>query len=361
MYRWFYMLITLCGWVFCPACNVKENTSLQFIPPDNPAMQYMGRIDFSNPKLPRFWQPGVTINFRFKGDSCKLLVNDEVLWGKSHNYYQLVADGASYRLQTKSAADTIDVTPYLSSQEEHTVSLVKNTEAGIGYMEWAGVLLNGPLLQLPAMPERKIEFIGNSITSAMGNDASEIPCKTAEWYDQHNAYRGYGAITARALNAQYHLSSVSGIGLMHSCCDMDIIMPEVYDKVDMRDNKVQWDFAMYQPDVISICLGQNDGVQDETAFVDNYVTFLKQVKEKNPSAKIILLSSPMADDKLRDFQRKVLPLVAGKVKSENNDEVIYHVFGKQYVAGCDWHPDIKEHELIAAELIPVIQKAMNWQ
>ena len=96
----------------------------------------MGRIDFTNPKLPRFWQPAVTISIRFTGASCRLIVNDEILWGKNHNYFELVVDGKAYRLQTKSARDTIDVTSYLSGKKEHNVSFVKNTEANIGYIEF---------------------------------------------------------------------------------------------------------------------------------------------------------------------------------------------------------------------------------
>lgn len=76
----------------------------------------------------------------------------------------------------------------------------------------------------------------------------------------------YGPVTARMLDAQWMLSSVSGIGLMHSCCDMDIVMPDVYDKLNMRENKYRWNFAHYQPDVVTVALGQNDGIQDSAAF-----------------------------------------------------------------------------------------------
>ncbi|MEZ4931043.1 MAG: hypothetical protein R2788_02790 [Saprospiraceae bacterium] len=47
---------------------------------------------------------------------------------------------------------------------------------------------------------------------------------------------------------------------------MDVVMPPVFDNVDMRYDSIEWDFSKYQPDVLTICLGQNDGVQDSTAF-----------------------------------------------------------------------------------------------
>ncbi|MEI9807596.1 MAG: hypothetical protein WDO16_06760 [Bacteroidota bacterium] len=105
-------------------------------------------------------------------------------------------------------------------------------------------------------PEHKIECIGNSITCGTGSDASAIPCGKGVWQDQHNAYLSYGAITARTLNAQYHLSAVSGIGLMRSCCNMNVIMPQVFDKISMRDDTIAWDFNQYQPDIVTICLGK---------------------------------------------------------------------------------------------------------
>ena len=67
--------------------------SRQFFAANDSLMQYTGRIDFSNPLLPRFWQPGVYIQFRFEGNGCQLILQDEELWGKNHNYLELVVDG----------------------------------------------------------------------------------------------------------------------------------------------------------------------------------------------------------------------------------------------------------------------------
>ncbi|MDJ1500004.1 hypothetical protein [Xanthocytophaga agilis] len=102
-------------------------------------------------------------------------------------------------------------------------------------MELVGLLCED-VLTLPAKPVRKLEFIGNSITCGTVSDVSEILCDKNQWYDLHNAYMAYGPRTASELNAQWHLTSVSGIGLIHSCCNMDIVMPQVFDKVNQRAN-----------------------------------------------------------------------------------------------------------------------------
>ena len=212
------------------------------------------------------------------------------------------------------------------------------------------------LYDQPAM----IECIGNSITCGAGSDMSVVPCGTGKWHDQHNAYMSYAAIMSRSLNAQSHLSAVSGIGLMHSCCNMNIIMPQVYDKISMRNDSIQWDFKNYQPDLVTICLGQNDGIQDSAAFCNNYISFLKTLRNYYPKSTFILLSSPMANEKLRNFMKATITAVQRSMNSGGDKKVYSYIFTKQYSSGCDYHPSLDEHKLIAKELTTFIRKIMNW-
>jgi lysophospholipase L1-like esterase len=335
-----------------------QESTLSFFGADNPNIQYTGRIDFTNPKLPRFWQPGVYITAKFTGPDCKVVLNDEILWGKNHNYLEVVVDGKAVRLQTKAKQDTITVAKNLSAGE-HTLVVCKNTEANIGYLELVGILCK-QLVKPADKPARKIEFIGNSITCGTGSDVSEIPCGKGVWQDQHNAYLSYGAITARTLNAQYHLSAVSGIGLIHSCCKMDVIMPLVFDKISMRNDTIAWDFKNYQPDVVTVCLGQNDGIQDSTIFCDIYNGFIKRLHRYYPNAMIICLTSPMADASLVTFMKKTLTAVVSKANKNGDKKVTSYFFSKQFHNGCDSHPDLAEHREIAEELTAFIKTTMNW-
>lgn len=338
--------------------QVKSNQPLIFFAADNPNIQYTGRIDFNNPKLPRFWQPGVYIETKFTGTDCFIIVNDEELWGQKHNYLEVVVDGKPVRLQTTSKKNTIAVAKGLTAGT-HSLLICKNTEANIGYLEFVGIQCR-KLVKPAAKPLRKIEFIGNSITCGTGSDQSVIPCGKGIWEDQHNAYLSYGAITARTLDAQYHLSSVSGIGLMHSCCNMDIIMPQVFDKISMRNNAVAWNFKNYQPDVVTICLGQNDGIQDSVAFCTNYISFIKQLRSHYTRATLICLTSPMADAPLTAFMKKTLTAVIKKINAGGDTKVTAFFFSGQFHHGCDGHPDLEEHKLMANELSAFIRKIMSW-
>jgi lysophospholipase L1-like esterase len=357
--------------------SVKESSAV-FFAADDPYIQYMGRIDFSDPKKPRFWSPGVTVRFRFKGNSCRILINDEVMYGNSHNYVEILVDeNKAYRIQMKGKGDTVLIdaaggTPVgvvppgtaagaaMPAADEHTVTICKDTESGIGWLEFAG-LIGESLLPPPPLPLRKMEFIGNSITCGSGMDMSGNPCGQGKWYDQHNAWMSYGALTARTLNAQWHLTAVSGIGLMHSCCNMgNIIMPRVFDKINQRVDSISWDFSRYQPDVVTVCLGQNDGVQDSAAFCGNYVHFLETIRGDYPSAKIVLLTSPMGDEKLTAVLKNYLGSIAAQRHAAGDKKVYTYYYSKRYFHGCGTHPDMDEHRQIAEELTAYVKKITGW-
>jgi hypothetical protein len=287
-----------------------RQSAVQTFSADDRHIQYMGRIDFSNPKLPRFWSPGVTVKAKFKGSSCTVDLNDQVLWGNSHNYVEVVVDGIAKRYHLSGPTNQIEVASGLS-EGSHTLLICKDTESGIGYIEFAGLQCQS-LEGVGKKPKHKIEFIGDSITAGAGSDTSELPCGSSAWYDQHNAYLSYGPKTARNVNAEWMLSAVSGIGMIHSCCNMGFTMPEVYDRLANRPESDQyakseaWDPKKYQPDVITICLGQNDGTGNAALFRETTIRFVEHLRNVHPKSEIVLLTSPMGDENLTKVMKENL-------------------------------------------------------
>lgn len=327
---------------------------------NDPNFQYIGRVDFSNPELPRFWSPGVTVRAKFEGSSCEIQMNDEVMWGKSHNYITVVIDNQQpQRIKLKEKENKFMVAENLDDKP-HTLLICKGTEAGIGYLEFVGISVM-KLLKPDVLPARRIEFIGNSITCGAGNDTSVFPCGKGEWYDQNNAYASYGQVTARLLNAQCVQTSVSGIGLIHSCCNMNRIIFDVIDKVnlDKKDSPL-WNFSKYQPDVVSIMLGQNDGIQDSAVFCTVYINFINRLRVYYPKATIICVTSPMADEKLVEFLKKSLDAIVANVNQNGDTNVYRYFFSKRFNQGCGDHPNIAEHAEIAQKLSGFIMKVKNW-
>jgi lysophospholipase L1-like esterase len=337
--------------------NPSPANAFHFFPATDTRFLYTGRIDFSDAAHPRFWAPGVYIKARFKGPSCKVILEDEVLNDSTHNYVGIVLDDEPpRRIKLAGKTDTIEVK---TAGGTHTLTICKNTESGIGWLEFKG-LFCGKLLSPPARPARRIEFIGNSITCGTGSDLSVFPCRQGQWYDQHNAYMSYGPLTSRSLDAEWQLSAVSGIGLIHSCCKLDITMPQVFDKMNQRADSVVWDFGRYRPDVVTITLGQNDGIQDSVVFARAYTAFIRRIRSRYPAARIVCLTSPMGNEQLTAVLKNYLSGIVAYCRDAGDRKVSCYFYSRQYHHGCGGHPDLAEHREIAAELSAYLKKTMNW-
>jgi lysophospholipase L1-like esterase len=330
----------------------------RFFSADNDKIQYVGRIDFTDRALPRFWAPGVYIRIAFTGAACNIMLNDQAQ-GNNHNYISIQVDDLPVtRIKLKNKTDTINITAGMIAKQ-HIIVICKSTEANIGYLEFAGIRCN-ELLDPPALPKRKMEFFGDSITSGTGSDAGNIPCNTGAWYDQHNAYMSYGPLTARALDASWHLTAFAGIGLTRSCCNMKVVMPDVYDKVSLAENRIEWDFNLYQPDVVTICLGQNDGVRDSVTFCKAYVDLIDIFRIHYPKATMICMDSPMADEKLVKVQKSYISAISRTLNNAGDKNIYPFFVSRRYHSGCGDHPSLMEHRLIAAELTAFIAQIKKW-
>lgn len=337
----------------------KKQDELNFFSANDPLIQFFGRVDFSDTSKARIWAPGAYLMAKFKGSDCEVLINDQAS-GSNHNYLEIVVDGNKpYRIMLTDKTNVIKL-PAGQPGTEHTVLICKDTESSIGYIDVVGLKCE-KLLPLPAKPKRKIEYFGDSITTGTGMDLSSTPCDKGQWFDQHNAYMSYGASTARNLNAQWQITAQAGIGLVHSCCNMTVTMPDVYDKVFIAGNTNNWDFEKYQPQVVTICLGQNDGKQDSVLFCGAYVKFIEKLRSHYPKANIICLTSPMADSTLTVMLQNYLTGITGYINATGDKKVSRYFFTGRYHHGCGGHPDMDDHQLIANELTDYIKKVEGWE
>jgi hypothetical protein len=307
--------------------------------------------------------------FSFEGTECALYPS--VPDWLDHNYLQYELDGIyQKRIKIyKNQNQPVHLTA--SNAGKHTVWIYKATEATTGPI-FIEKITGKNLRSITNSNTPLIEFIGNSITCGAAADASQVPCGTGVYHDQHNAYYAYGPRVARKLGVNYILSSVSGIGIYRTWNREEPSMLQLYDKVDFGlESSRNWDFSKYTPQIVSIALGTNDlsngdgktprNPFDSAKFLNNYITFVQLVKSKYPDAQIILLNSPMVDGQRNILLQNCLTTVKEKIDSlySSGPPVALFFFKSMLPRGCSGHPSVEDHAILADELFPFLNNILK--
>ncbi len=219
----------------------------------------------------------------------------------------------------------------------------------------------------------KMEFIGDSITSGEGCSGSMIE---QEWLPSWmSAISNYSYITARRLNAEYRCISQGGWGFYKSWDGLtEHSIPQHYEQicslVDGPKNTEagsmgKWDFASWQPDVIILNLGTNDGTalkvaertaenideeyqNDVAAMKDAGIRFLKKIRSCNPDARIIWAYGIMGNQ----MKSNILDIIAAYQNESGDQKIQFLELEDTSVTGygSHAHPGPRCHEN-AAETI----------
>lgn len=204
----FRTLVVLC-FIYI-GCSSSKNVASQTSTLHAYALHPFGRVLLNNDKHIELISSGAHVGFSFVGTKCQVYAY--ITHTTGHNYLQYELDGV-YQKRIKISGDQKQsFVIQASGNGIHTVWLYKATEAHTGPIFVEKVTGTG-LKPLESSSLPLIEFIGNSITCGAAADPSEVPCGAGDYHDQHNAYQAYGPRVARALNTNFILSSVSGIGI----------------------------------------------------------------------------------------------------------------------------------------------------
>jgi hypothetical protein len=210
----------------------------------------------------------------------------------------------------------------------------------------------------PPAPTRRIEFYGDSITCGMGNEAPE-DAGDKDNADRNN-YLAYGAMTARALEAEYRCIARSGIGILISW--YDLVMPDYWDRLDPGNGQSRWDFSKWTPDVVVVNLFQNDSwlvgrmnpVPTEEKIVQSYIDFVSGIRKVYPDAHIVCTLGCMDATRPGSPWPGYIHEAVADMKDPNLSEMVfpYTGFGK--------HPRVRHHREMAEQLTAHIRKVMDW-
>ena len=320
------------------------------------------------------------VEFSFKGTKAEAeFVTDRLDWEEFHRARVAVfvngSEVPALRLSLNKEKERF-VLFESAEATEVTLRIMKYSEAAFNAFGIVSLEVEGEILPPPAEKSKKIEVIGDSITCGYGIEGVvDVDTFTTA---QENPWNAYACRVARALDADFSLISWSGNGIISHWIPEDVnearndeaLMPEMYPyedySADFRRNKtrtdyIKRDFTKYQPQLIIINLGTNDGSYTrniparDRAFVNGYVKFLRQVREVNPEANILCTIGVMATA-AKDL--------VGEAVARVNDFGDHKVFFKEAFLqngevdgiGADWHPTESTQKKLAEYLVEFIKE-----
>jgi lysophospholipase L1-like esterase len=249
---------------------------------------------------------------------------------------------------------------------EHDVLVFKNTEASLGDVQFLGFDFGGGELVSPRVNPHKIELIGDSIAAGSGVDAPNERCAFSP--ETENAFNAFGAIAARSLGADPIIVAASGRGVVRNADGSTVdTVPVLYTRTLPQYDWSRWDVSEWVPDAVVIDLGTNDfagGDPGETAFTPAYRGLLETVRKNYPSAHIFCALGAMLEGaelaRARDYVKSAI-----KARSDAGDTKVQYVDmepldAKREGLGCDAHPSLRTQRRMAAELVAVMKKTLDW-
>lgn len=346
-----FLLHTVVGNPVLPAAQVS---------PTDPKIRYIGRFDNRDSAGPRCAWPATTVEITFQGSGLKAMIKDT-----GNDSLEVTVDGTQTKtLKLQPTASQYEVATDLSGTR-HTVKLVKRTETFVGTVQFLGFQVQGKLLKA-SKPNRILEVIGDSISCGYGNEG-----KVKEEHfspNTENADKTYGAITARALNADFVDIAWSGRTMWPTNS-----IPEIYNLALPSDPTSAWDLKQQTPNVIVINLATNDfgkAIPDEKSWTKAYSAFIGRLRMRAPKARIYCASGPMMSDNwppkvkalstLKTYLQDIINLRAAE--GDRNVVIVnFEVQDEQRDGiGSDWHPNVKTHHHMADLLTKAIQKDLSW-
>lgn len=254
----------------------------------------------------------------------------------------------------------------------HTISVTKRVEPQYGTATFSGLQLpqGGRFLPPPPAPDRRIEFIGDSITNGYGNLGNSAYCN-ADWTNEDTT-QAFGPLTAAALQAEAHVTAWAGMGLFRDWSgNPAYTLPNYWRHWVAGDAGSAWDFASWIPQVVVIGLGTNDfssGIPDAGTFQGAYLQYIAEIRgHYGAQAQLFLALSPMLYDTARDVARDDIQAVVNQANANGDANVHFVEFAPLAVdpgsgagAGCGFHPNLQAHQDMARVLTPTIAAVMGW-
>lgn len=352
--------------IWCSLCPFSELKADKYISPHHPGIHYSGRVDMHRKDTVSFDWPGVAIRCHFTGPSVGIMIN-----GGKENYFNLFIDDELISV-FHAPRDTTMVFKNLKRKGSHELRITKRTEADMGRAHFFGILLDdrGQMKPVGNIAERKIEFIGNSITCGYGTEGSNRDERFRP--DTENNYKSYAAILARAFSAEAHFIAHSGLGVVRNygdekpVSDPERTLPGRYNRTLDSDAGLLWNFSSWKPDCVIINLGTNDFSTlphpDKQTFQEGYKALIMKVRNAYGPIPVFCVVGPMTNEPCFSYVKELTLYYRNILK----DNQVYftglpdNLLNLEDDLGSDWHPSYQGQKKIAAQLLNPVATVLKW-
>ena len=343
-------------------------------PANHAGLRWEGRVRFDTDGTAIFDWTQVRVHAQFTGPQIAIYAKT------GDNYLDLVVDGKlravlgrkprvddapllKYWLEARFGGGKVFVLSGLGDGK-HELLLSKRTGPNIGPVRLQGLRLAAGqrLLVAPKAYKRRIEFVGDSLTNAYGNESLKMECSELPPYE--NSSLGWARIVTDALGAESQLLAYSGYGVVRNYGDKNPIskdpFPFYYPRTVLAEKSGEWDRSQFKPQVAVCFLGTNDYSTEPTppaeAFVAAYRAFLAQVREGRGQLPILCLYP----SERQILVKQVQEVVAQEQANGLPTQILGLAGPKDGELGCDWHPQVVVHARWAKKIEPKIREMMKW-
>lgn len=328
-----------------------------------------GRTVNDGDKLVLEWT-NTGFSMRFQGTGVKIRLSSDKSLSAVWPFVRFFVDGremGTYPVDEMLDFSVAEGLPY----GEHTLQVVRLSEAltvspvrveSVTFISEAEE--EAVLLPPAAAAQRKIEFIGDSMTCGFGNKGKPF-AETGEagkfYTSQQDGLKTYAAFTATYFGADAHYIAASGKGVVHNYGrDTTLLIPELFLKQSPTAGS-QWDFGRWKPDVVVINAGTNDykGGTTKEQMRTGVLSFLDVVHSRYPDAPIIWMYGTMSQEFRQTIEETVAAYNEGK-GTEIAHLLVTPKMTSYSQQGTLGHPNVQTHERDAQALIRKIASLTGW-
>lgn len=269
---------------------------------DDPRLRYEGRVRREEDGAVRITWPRGAVHLRFRGTRLAMRVEEQPFPGEIPQTDALgveVDGGPLRRITLGRGVQRVELARGLAPAE-HTVRVLKLTEAEVGTVRVLGVdLRDGATLLDPPPPRpRRLLAVGDSISVGYGVEGASRACRaTAAMCD---ASRAWPSLAAEALGAELHVIAWSGRGLTRNYDPAQgETLLELARRTVATDPHARWDHARWPPTELVVNVGTNDVARagfDDARYADALLALITDVLRRAPSARVRVLVGPMLFD-----------------------------------------------------------------